>query len=34
MTALYEYVTALLEYFDQTLAESSLAMNHLPMDTL
>ena len=31
MTALFEYVTALL--FFQTLAKSSLAMTHLPMGT-
>ena len=37
MIALFEYMTALLEYFDlcfQTLAKSSLAMTHLPMGTL
>jgi len=33
MTALFEYMTALLEYFNlllSTLAKSSLAMTHLP----
>jgi len=37
MTALFEYVTALLEYFYLVLSninKSSLAMTHLPMDTL
>ena len=34
MTALFEYMTALLEYFDLLLSKSSSAMTHLPMDTL
>jgi len=34
MTALLEYVTALLEYFNSFQKKSSLAMTHLPIGTL